>query len=405
VNESYMLRSDGVSFRVCKGCGTIPIENPKNGLFVCPLCTGPIGFIGSGSQDLELVPPIRKTMIAPVTVEMPYAFKLLAQELETYMNVGMRIMTEKDLLTLDGLAKTDLPDIEVTGSDLSGLEGRVLPERALPEVMVPEYREEKEGPLEASPELLMKLGALPKEAPMVSEGLDIVVDGTGVQGSIQAATAAVAAAANASAGPVQGSIVQTLEGPVFQPTPTTVTVVPPARSIQVVPGSEPEAVTANEELGDDMVPPPQVQPPAYAQQPQAYAQQPPPYGYPPQQMAPPYGYPQPQMMAPPYAYPQQPFAPYPGVNMGQAPAVYANPALQQPAQIIAPGVPGAPPTISVPTDSGTMANFALPQGPKPKKSFTLKKGRGVSFAPGGGGEQVETQGGGANITVTVSKMN
>ena len=99
--------------------------------------------------------------------------------------------------------------------------------------------------------------------------------------------------------------------------------------------------------------------------------------------------------------------PYPGVNMSQAPAVYANPALQQPAQIFAPGVPGAPPTISVPTDTGTMANFALPQGPKPKKSFTLKKGRGVSFAPGGGGggEQVETQGGGANITVTVSKMN
>ena len=94
--------------------------------------------------------------------------------------------------------------------------------------------------------------------------------------------------------------------------------------------------------------------------------------------------------------------------MGQAPAVYANPALQQPAQIIAPGVPGAPPTISVPTDGQVMANFALPQGPKPKKSFTLKKGRGVSFAPGGGGgggEQVENQGGGANITVTVSKMN
>lgn len=411
VNESYMLRSDGVSFRVCKGCGTIPIENPKKGLFVCPLCTGPIGFIGSGAQDLELVPPIRKTMIAPVTVEMPYAFKLLCQELETYMNIGMRIMTEKDLLTLDGLAKTDLPDIEVTGSDLSGIEGRVLPERALPEAVVPEYREEKEGPLEASPELLMKLGALPKEAPMVSEGMDVVVDGTGVQGSINAATAAVAAAANASAGPVQGSIVQTLDGPMFQPTPTTVTVVPPARSIQVVPGSEPEAVTANEELGDDIVQPqaqPQPQP-----QPQAYAQQPPPYGYAPQpqMMVPPYGYPPPQMMAPqPYGYPQQPYPPYPGVNMGQAPAVYANPALQQPAQIIAPGVPGAPPTISVPTDGQVMANFALPQGPKPKKSFTLKKGRGVSFAPGGGGggggeERVENQGGGANITVTVSKMN
>lgn len=95
--------------------------------------------------------------------------------------------------------------------------------------------------------------------------------------------------------------------------------------------------------------------------------------------------------------------------MGQGPAVFANSALQPTAQIITSGVPGVPPTISVPTDGQVMANFALPQGPKPKKSFTLKKSRGVSFAPGtaagGGGEQVEPQAGGANISVTVSKIN
>jgi hypothetical protein len=177
IHESYMLRSDGVSFRVCKGCGTIPIENPKTGFFVCPTCTGPLNYIGSGATDLELIPPIRKTMVAPVTIEMPYAFKVLAQELETYMNIGMRIMTEKDLVFLDGLRKSDLPQ------DTTGLEGRhtILPERVLPETAVPEYREEEEGPSEASPELLMKLGAIPRTVPLTgtsAEG-DVVVDGTG----------------------------------------------------------------------------------------------------------------------------------------------------------------------------------------------------------------------------------
>lgn len=97
---------------------------------------------------------------------------------------------------------------------------------------------------------------------------------------------------------------------------------------------------------------------------------------------------------------------YPGVNMGPAPAVYANPALQPPAQMFTSGVPGAPPTITVPTDISTMANYALPQGPRPKKAFTLKKRTGpVSFGGEGGGEErVDTQGGGANITVTVNKL-
>jgi hypothetical protein len=403
VNESYMLRSDGVSFRVCKGCGTIPIENPKTGLFVCPLCTGPVNYIGSGAQDLELIPPIRKTMVAPVVVEMPYAFKLLCQELETYMNIGMRIMTEKDLLVLDGLSKSDLPAIEVTGSELSSREERALPALILPEAKVPEYREEKEGPLEASPELLMKLGALPKEVPLVSSGLDVVVDGTGLQGSIAAAAQAASAMASARPGVVPGSLVQTEDGQVFQPSPTTVTVLPPARSINVVPGSEAEGVTADEDI---LAPAPQQQAPApqppFLQQGGAHNMmhnQP----YP---MMPQYAMPPP----PPYGYPQMPYG-YPGLNMGQAPAIYAN-SMPQPAQIFTSGVPGAPPTISVETDSGSMANYAMPQGPRPNRAGTMKRraqmpfgsSSGSSSASGSTSSEIQS-GGGANITVTVNKMN
>ena len=386
INESYMVRSDGASFRVCKGCGTIPIENLKTGLFICPLCTGPVSYIGSGSQDLEIIPPIRKTMVAPVTIEMPYAFKLLSQEMETYMNISMRIMTEKDLLRLDGLAKSDLPDY----GDKGPREGIVLQERVLPEAAVPEYREIEEGPTEASPELLMKLGALPKVAPTVTDGDSVVIDATGTGTTINIAAQA---AASMQSPTVPGALVQTERGPMFQPNPTTVTVVPPARSIQVMPGDA-TAVEADEELGDQVNASnsiPQIVPmaPMAQMQPMQPMQQM-------QQMQP-----MQQPMMPQYGYPQYNLSPYPGVNMGPGSTIYASQA-PQPAQMFTSGVPGAPPTFSVQTDPTSMAQFGQPQGPKPKKSFTLKKGR-VGFAPGTGQEEV--QGGGANITVTVSKMS
>jgi DNA-directed RNA polymerase II subunit RPB2 len=373
-HESYMLRSDGVSFRVCKGCGTIPIENLRTGLFVCPLCSGPVNYIGSGSTDLELVPPTRKTMIAPVTIEMPYAFKLLCQELETYMNIGMRIMTEKDLLRLNGVNKDDLPP----PTEEEKARGKiVLPERVLPETVVPEYREPEEGPTEASPELLMKLGAIPTVAPRVSDENELVVNGSGAGSGIQGAIAAATQVASApQPGMVPGSLVQTPQGPVFQPNPTTVTVVPPARSIQVV--GEPEELVADEYLGEKAPTVtatgaiPQVLPQQQfgGGMPQGFPQQYP-QGFPQQQFGGGMSQGFPQPYAQPYAqqYPQQ----Y-GINMSPNPAVYAS-SIPQPAQMYTSGVPGAPPVISVPTDDLTMQQYAMPQGPRPQRANTTLRRR------------------------------
>ena len=370
-NESYMLRSDGTSFNVCKGCGTIPIENQKTGLFVCPLCTGPVSYIGSGAQDLELVPPTRKTMVAPVTLEMPYAFKLLAQELETYMNIGMRIMTEKDVLKLNGVSKEDLPPMTAEERTARGVV--VLPTRVLPETAVPEYRTPTdEGPVDADPDLLMKLGALPPATPRVSDEGDIVVDGKGdpatVASAIAVATAAATKAADGTGAPVSGALVQTEMGPMFQPNPTTVTVLPPARSIQVV--GEPEALVADEDLtaAQAQAPSPKTEIQAGPQPVrqtggfQATNVIP--------QMMPQYYMPQQQQMMPyPYGYMPQQQQMYQGVNMGQAPAVYAQP--MPSAQVFSSGVPGAPPTIAVPTDDMSMQRFSSgqsgQQGPKPMR--------------------------------------
>ena len=377
VNESYMLRSDGVSFRVCKGCGTIPIENPKTGLFVCPLCTGPVSYIGSGPNDLELIPPIRKTKVAPVVIEMPYAFKLLCQELETYMNIGMRILTEKDMLRLNGVDKEDLPPLT---EEERGREAVALQKLVLPEAVVPEYREVIEGPVEASPELLMKLGALPPATPRVSDEDDVVVDGTGVQNAIRTAAEVAASQGNAAPGIVPGSMVQTQQGPVFQPNPTTVTVVPPARTIQVVGG--PEEVEADEVLGAEAsqgIPSilPRAQPNMMAQQAQGAN----------------------MMMSQPMFQQQQggfqgqfygPVAQMPtpygqGINMSHSPMVYAA-SQPQPAQLYTSGVPGAPPTIAVSTDDIQMGGFLMPQGPKPMRNNITLKRKSVSFGNQQSGE-------------------
>jgi hypothetical protein len=270
---------------------------------------------------------------------------------------------------------------------------------------VPEYREEEEGPSEASPELLMKLGAIPRTVPLTgsnSEG-DVVVDGTGSGiGTGQAIATAAAAAANlqsSTPGVTSGTLVQTEQGPMFQPNPTTVTVVPPARTINILPG-EGEEVAADEVLGAANA----------QQQPQQQLQQgggmaspvaPYPYPYPMPQMQP-YGYPAPYPGQAPYGYPQM--QSYPALNTGGAPAIFAN-SQPPPGQLYTSGVPGAPPTFAVQTDSATMGQFMAPQI-KPKKSNITLKRRGVSFASSGGGGssgQEESQSGGS-VVVTVSKM-
>ena len=93
--ESMMKRSDGTDFWICNGCGTIPIYNESHLLFVCPNCDGPLQFQGETEDELNLVLPLRKSRVTFSKVEMPYAMKLLDQELTTFMNAGFRFLTEK----------------------------------------------------------------------------------------------------------------------------------------------------------------------------------------------------------------------------------------------------------------------------------------------------------------------
>jgi DNA-directed RNA polymerase II subunit RPB2 len=74
--ERLMECSDAFPCSVCKDCGLIAISNPKSGIWLCKGCGN-------------------KTNFSPV--QIPYASKLLIQELES-MCISSRIITQGKLI-------------------------------------------------------------------------------------------------------------------------------------------------------------------------------------------------------------------------------------------------------------------------------------------------------------------
>jgi hypothetical protein len=165
LRESLMERADKAQIRICNGCGTVPIYNDLQNLFVCSLCDGPVQFVGTNSNNIEILPTAKKSLATTSVVEIPYATKLLADELQAYMNMGIRILTGKNLSKLE-TSQIALP----MGADIQAAIARPLPERVLPETRVPEFRE---APVIAEPaeEDLYAMGVI--KGPSVEEEEDI----------------------------------------------------------------------------------------------------------------------------------------------------------------------------------------------------------------------------------------
>jgi hypothetical protein len=155
LRESLMERADKTQFRICNGCGTVPIFNDKQKLFVCPLCDGPVKFIGNRPEHMELLPTVQKSMATTSLIEMPYATKLLADELQTFMNMGMRFLTSKGVQQLQQPKDLEVPEGEAVSAALKQPLGDVV----FPEARIPEYREAP-AETDAAPEDLVALGLL-----------------------------------------------------------------------------------------------------------------------------------------------------------------------------------------------------------------------------------------------------
>nr|AIE96983.1 DNA-directed RNA polymerase subunit B (RPB2, POLR2B) [uncultured marine group II/III euryarchaeote AD1000_88_G11] len=95
LNESFMDKCDKYQMGICNISGTIAIYNKTRNVFISPMCDGPIQF------DIDLEGNLNLRKISRFgrnfsLIDVPYAFKLLYQELLT-MNIQMRLITEDNV--------------------------------------------------------------------------------------------------------------------------------------------------------------------------------------------------------------------------------------------------------------------------------------------------------------------
>jgi DNA-directed RNA polymerase II subunit RPB2 len=159
--ETLMKRSDGTEMIICNGCGTVPIYNVKNNFYLCSLCDGPVQFVGDNLNNFELLPTLKRSTSTFSKIEIPYSSEVLNKELNTYMNIGLRYLTTKDVSHLRRTPLRGLNEKEV--QELLNAE---LQPRVYKNLNQPEFREGEEEEKEIAPtdEQLEQLGVTEEAA-------------------------------------------------------------------------------------------------------------------------------------------------------------------------------------------------------------------------------------------------
>ena len=98
LRQSMLERGDEYHMAVCNKSGMIAIYNPAQNLFMSPMADGPIQFADTLTTDNQALNIEKLTRFGRSfsVVRVPYAFKLLMQELQA-MNVQMRVLTEDNI--------------------------------------------------------------------------------------------------------------------------------------------------------------------------------------------------------------------------------------------------------------------------------------------------------------------
>ena len=102
LKESMLVRGDEYFMAVCNVTGMIAIYNTNLNLFMSPYADGPIKYVGELDDTLKIEKLTRFGRSFSV-VRVPYAFKLLIQELGA-LNINIRIITEDNVEQLSSMS-------------------------------------------------------------------------------------------------------------------------------------------------------------------------------------------------------------------------------------------------------------------------------------------------------------
>ena len=161
LKESMLVRGDDYYMAVCNKTGMIAIYNQTKNLFISPMADGPIKFTGNINENMN-IENVTKYGRTFSIVRIPYALKLLIQELQT-MNIQMRIITEDNINHLSNLSFSDniikltglgeTPETVIEQANKSLLKEDETDEKSEePELVLPELPEEAmETPIEKGP--------------------------------------------------------------------------------------------------------------------------------------------------------------------------------------------------------------------------------------------------------------
>ena len=102
LQESLLVRGDEYFMAICNVTGMIAIHNTNLNLFMSPFADGPIKYVGE-LDDTMKIDKITKFGRSFSIVRVPYAFKLLIQELST-LNINIRIITEDNIEQISSMS-------------------------------------------------------------------------------------------------------------------------------------------------------------------------------------------------------------------------------------------------------------------------------------------------------------
>jgi hypothetical protein len=114
LQESMLVRGDQFYMAVCNKTGMTAIYNESRNLFLSPISDGPIRFSGTldGGMNVENISKFGKSFSI---IRVPYAFKLLMQELST-INVQLRLITDDNIDQLMSMSFSD-NIVKISGTD------------------------------------------------------------------------------------------------------------------------------------------------------------------------------------------------------------------------------------------------------------------------------------------------